>query len=62
MSIDLQQPPPGGVATIDVAAERAITQVTLVRHYLNAAGAGLASDAVVQTVVDHLRAEQRIGG
>lgn len=60
--MDLHSTPTERPVVIDVAAERARTQGTVSRHYFNAAGAGLASDAVVQRVVDHLRAEQRHGG
>lgn len=49
-------------AVIDVAAERARTAGTSGRHYFNAAGAGLVSDAVLEAVVAHLRLEQRVGG
>lgn len=47
---------------IDLARERSRTAGCVSRHYLNAAGSALASDAVVDVVVAHLRAEQRIGG
>ncbi|MCJ1673783.1 MULTISPECIES: aminotransferase class V-fold PLP-dependent enzyme [unclassified Rathayibacter] len=48
--------------SIDVAAERARTAGTAGRHYFNAAGAGLMTDSVLETVIAHLRLEQRIGG
>ncbi|WP_216848605.1 MULTISPECIES: aminotransferase class V-fold PLP-dependent enzyme [unclassified Rathayibacter] len=48
--------------SIDVAAERARTAGTAGRHYFNAAGAGLMSDSVLETVIAHLRLEQRVGG
>ena len=47
---------------VDVAAERERTAGSAGRHYFNAAGAGLMSDAVVETMVTHLRLEQRVGG
>ncbi|KJC63124.1 hypothetical protein TZ00_17105 [Agreia bicolorata] len=47
---------------VDVAAERERTAGSVGRHYFNAAGAGLMSDSVVETMVDHLRLEQRLGG
>jgi selenocysteine lyase/cysteine desulfurase len=53
---------PHAVAAIDVAAERARTAGVTERHYLNAAGAGLMSDAVLERTIRHLRLEQRIGG
>ncbi len=63
MTIGLDGAPPAVTATaIDVAAERARTAGTANRHYFNAAGAGLMSDAVVGRMVDHLRFEQRSGG
>jgi selenocysteine lyase/cysteine desulfurase len=49
-------------SVIDVAAERSRTAGTASRHYFNAAGAGLVSDAVLEAVVGHLRREQRVGG
>lgn len=52
----------GTATSIDVAAERARTAGTAGRHYFNAAGAGLVSDAVLEAVVTHLRLEQRVGG
>lgn len=63
MTIDLPTSATEHVATaIDVAAERARTVGTRTRHYFNAAGAGLPSDAVVDAVIGHLRAEQHVGG
>jgi selenocysteine lyase/cysteine desulfurase len=63
MTIDLSTSAADGVATeIDVAAERERTVGTRNRHYFNAAGAGLPSDAVVDAVVHHLRTEQHVGG
>lgn len=50
------------VAAIDVAAERARTAGAAGRHYFNAAGASLMSDAVIDAMIGHLRLEQRIGG
>ncbi|MBT0773600.1 aminotransferase class V-fold PLP-dependent enzyme [Kineosporia sp. J2-2] len=47
---------------VDVAAERARTPGTAVAHHFNAAGAALPSAPVVQSVVDHLRLEEQIGG
>jgi selenocysteine lyase/cysteine desulfurase len=47
---------------VDAAAERARTAGTAGRHYFNAAGSGLMSDDVVETMVAHLRLEQRVGG
>ncbi|MDG4764635.1 aminotransferase class V-fold PLP-dependent enzyme [Solwaraspora sp. WMMD406] len=47
---------------LDVAALRAATPgATLARHF-NAAGAALPSLAVLDTVIDHLRLESRLGG
>ncbi|OLM30084.1 Cysteine desulfurase [Pseudonocardia sp. Ae717_Ps2] len=51
-------PAPG----IDVAAERARTPGVTESHHLNAAGAALPTAAVVDTVVEHLRREERDGG
>jgi len=63
MTIDLSTSAADGVAmAIDVPAERERTVGTRNRHYFNAAGAGLPSDAVVEAVIDHLRAEQQVGG
>ncbi|GAA0997187.1 hypothetical protein GCM10009555_094300 [Acrocarpospora macrocephala] len=45
-----------------VAAARAATPGTGHARHLNAAGAALPSAAVLETVVDHLRLEARIGG
>lgn len=53
--------PVGSAATL-AATERARTVGTSVAHHLNSAGAALPTDQVVQTVVDHLRLEQRHGG
>ncbi|GAB2449774.1 selenocysteine lyase/cysteine desulfurase [Conyzicola lurida] len=50
------------VAAIDVAAERARTVGASGRHYFNAAGASLMSDAVLDAMIGHLRLEQRSGG
>jgi selenocysteine lyase/cysteine desulfurase len=47
---------------VDAAAERARTVGAAGRHYFNAAGSGLMSDDVVETMVAHLRLEQRVGG
>ncbi|WP_224391466.1 aminotransferase class V-fold PLP-dependent enzyme [Pseudonocardia sp. ICBG1293] len=47
---------------IDVAAERARTPGVTESHHLNAAGAALPTAAVVDTVVEHLRREERDGG
>lgn len=49
-------------AAIDVAAERARTVGASGRHYFNAAGASLMSDAVLDAMIGHLRLEQRSGG
>ncbi|MCW4385076.1 aminotransferase class V-fold PLP-dependent enzyme [Salinibacterium sp. SYSU T00001] len=49
------------VIGIDTVAERARTQGTRTRRYLNAAGAGLVSDGVMDAVVEHLRREQEFG-
>ncbi len=64
MTIGLDGAPPTAPAatSIDVAAERARTLGASARHYFNAAGAGLMSDAVVARMIDHLRLEQRSGG
>jgi selenocysteine lyase/cysteine desulfurase len=48
--------------SIDVAAERARARGAGGRHYFNAAGAGLMNDSVLETVIGHLRLEQRFGG
>lgn len=53
---------PPAASVIDVVAERSRTAGTAGRHYFNAAGAGLVSDAVLEAVVAHLRREQRVGG
>ncbi len=45
-----------------VAQARAATPGSLHAHHLNAAGAALPSSAVLETVVEHLRSEARIGG
>jgi selenocysteine lyase/cysteine desulfurase len=50
------------VGIVDVASERSRTVGSTGRHYFNAAGAGLMSDDVVETMVTHLRLEQRVGG
>jgi selenocysteine lyase/cysteine desulfurase len=47
---------------IDVSAERARTIGAAGRHYFNAAGSGLMTDAVIEAMVMHLRLEQRMGG
>jgi len=47
---------------IDVSAERARTIGAAGRHYFNAAGSGLVTDAVIEAMVLHLRLEQRMGG
>ncbi|OMQ16663.1 hypothetical protein A7K94_0201075 [Modestobacter sp. VKM Ac-2676] len=47
---------------MDVAAERLRTSGATSRHYFNAAGAGLMSDAVLDSMISHLRLEQQIGG
>jgi len=49
-------------AVVDVAAERARTAGAAGRHYFNAAGASLMSDAVLEAMIGHLRLEQRVGG
>lgn len=54
--------PVPATAAIDVAAERARTAGTAGRHYFNAAGASLMSDAVIDAMIGHLRLEQKIGG
>jgi selenocysteine lyase/cysteine desulfurase/glycine/D-amino acid oxidase-like deaminating enzyme len=45
-----------------VAGARAATPGSAHAHHLNAAGAALPTAAVVETVVEHLRLEARIGG
>ena len=50
------------VRPIDVSAERARTVGAAGRHYFNAAGSGLVTDAVIEAMVTHLRLEQRMGG
>ncbi|WP_214104885.1 FAD-dependent oxidoreductase [Acrocarpospora catenulata] len=45
-----------------VAVARATTPGAAHAHHLNAAGAALPSAAVLETVLDHLRLEARIGG
>jgi selenocysteine lyase/cysteine desulfurase len=63
MTIEVQRTSDGARhAAVDVAAERARTTGTRARHYLNAAGTALPSDAVVEAVIEHLRAEQNSGG
>jgi len=51
---------------VDVAAERARTRLPteafLTTHYLNSAGAALASLETIAAVSDHLRLESRLGG
>jgi selenocysteine lyase/cysteine desulfurase len=51
-----------GARVIDVSAERRRTAGAADRHYFNAAGAGLMSDAVLEAMIAHLRLEQRVGG
>ncbi|WKK72758.1 aminotransferase class V-fold PLP-dependent enzyme [Rathayibacter oskolensis] len=62
LGLDGGAPAAPAMTSIDVAAERARTAGTAGRHYFNAAGAGLMSDAVLETVIAHLRLEQRVGG
>ncbi len=63
MTTGIQAQADGTVAArIDVVAERELTAGTLDRHYFNAAGAGLMSNAVADAVVGHIREEQRVGG
>jgi cysteine desulfurase / selenocysteine lyase len=45
-----------------VAQARAATPGSTHAHHLNAAGAALPSSAVLETVVEHLRLEARVGG
>src|SRR6218665_3699693 len=47
---------------VDVAAERERTAGASQSRHLNAAGSALPSIAVVETVVEHLRLEEAIGG
>ncbi|WP_320668973.1 aminotransferase class V-fold PLP-dependent enzyme [Patulibacter defluvii] len=54
--------PPAELPPIDVAAERRRTPGAAHGHHLNAAGAALASEAVLDTVIRHLRLEARMGG
>ena len=56
---------PAVIATtgaVDVAAERMRTVGATRSHHLNAAGSALPSVSVVDTVVQHLRLEEAIGG
>jgi selenocysteine lyase/cysteine desulfurase len=56
---------PAVIATtdaVDVAAERMRTVGATRSHHLNAAGSALPSVTVVDTVVQHLRLEEAIGG
>ena len=53
---------PAGALTLDPAALRAATPGATLAHHLNAAGAALPSLAVLDTVIDHLRLESRLGG
>lgn len=47
---------------LDVAALRAATPGATLAHHLNSAGAALPSLAVLDTVIEHLRLESRLGG
>ncbi|WP_169564341.1 aminotransferase class V-fold PLP-dependent enzyme [Microbacterium indicum] len=47
---------------VDVAAERKRTRGAGVSHHLNAAGSALPTSTVVDTVVEHLKLEERVGG
>lgn len=63
MTIGLEgEAPAAPAAAIDVVTERARTAGAAGRHYFNAAGASLMSDAVIDAMISHLRLEQRIGG
>lgn len=50
------------VHAIDVDRERRLTAGARLSSHFNAAGAALPSRAVVETVVDHLRREESMGG
>ncbi|MFV2018875.1 FAD-dependent oxidoreductase [Micromonospora sp. LOL_023] len=47
---------------LDVVALRAATPGATLAHHLNSAGAALPSLAVLDTVIEHLRLESRLGG
>ncbi|WP_326552258.1 FAD-dependent oxidoreductase [Micromonospora sp. NBC_01813] len=47
---------------LDVEALRAATPGATLAHHLNSAGAALPSLAVLDTVIEHLRLESRLGG
>jgi len=53
---------PMSLSAIDVAGERSRTRGAADSHHLNSAGSSLPSVAVVDTVIEHLRREERHGG
>jgi selenocysteine lyase/cysteine desulfurase len=61
--IEVARPNPVGAGVaIDVVAERERTVGAALSHHFNAAGAALPPVAVVSTVIEHLRLEERLGG
>lgn len=52
----------GSAPLIDVGLERSVTPGAGEGHSFNAAGAALPSRETVQTVLDHLKREERLGG
>ncbi|MFY1636872.1 FAD-dependent oxidoreductase [Solwaraspora sp. WMMB335] len=53
---------PAAPVPLDPAALRAATPGASLAHHLNSAGAALPSLAVLDTVIEHLRLESRLGG